>query len=253
MVISFRPCLRIFLFSSPCSMKKWLPGIFLLAAAYHVVLYPYPTFRKFLIEDGPFENLSAIAFLSAGILFLMAFRNSGNREKENQKNYYFLPLGILLLFIAGEEISWGQRLFGYELTDFFATENIQQESNLHNLKLFNSTDEQNIRKPWWYLLSMSRLFRIFWFTFGLVIPLACLRSARLRSLARRLNFPVLSIETGIFFPLNYAVFKTLQLILPPDTQIVEIEECVHGMLFLLAGAYFARSEKQRHAAVEAIF
>lgn len=229
-------------------MKKWLPGLLLLAASYHVVLYPQPVLRRLLIEDGPFENLAAIAFLTAGILFLIAFRNSNTKPATGRKNIFFLLLGCLFLFIAGEEISWGQRIFGFPLADFFATENIQQESNLHNLKWFNSTDQHHTEKPWWYLLSMSRLFRLFWFTFGVLIPLACLRSPRLHAVARRYRFPLIPPEIGLFFLLNYALFKTLEFTLPAGTQVVELEECVHSMLFLMAGGYFARLDIRRRLA-----
>ena len=41
--------------------------------------------------------------------------------------------GIVLLFIAGEEISWGQRIFGYPTPDWIAERNLQEEFNLHNL------------------------------------------------------------------------------------------------------------------------
>ena len=41
--------------------------------------------------------------------------------------------GIVLLFIAGEEISWGQRIFGYSTPDWIVERNLQREFNLHNL------------------------------------------------------------------------------------------------------------------------
>ncbi|MET0201749.1 MAG: hypothetical protein ABW245_07835, partial [Gaiellaceae bacterium] len=44
-----------------------------------------------------------------------------------------LPLGLLLLFAAGEEISWGQRIIGFRPPALFLEHNFQQESNLHNL------------------------------------------------------------------------------------------------------------------------
>lgn len=46
------------------------------------------------------------------------------------------PLGLLAalaLFAAGEEVSWGQRAFAFEAPSFFATHNVQAETNLHNL------------------------------------------------------------------------------------------------------------------------
>ena len=44
-------------------------------------------------------------------------------------------LGIVLFFGAGEEISWGQRIFGIESSDYFKEKNTQGETNLHNLVL----------------------------------------------------------------------------------------------------------------------
>ena len=41
--------------------------------------------------------------------------------------------GLVFLFGAGEEISWGQRIFNTESSEFFLKNNAQQETNLHNL------------------------------------------------------------------------------------------------------------------------
>jgi hypothetical protein len=49
-------------------------------------------------------------------------------------------LALLSLLAAGEEISWGQRLFGFQTSDSFQKINYQGETNLHNLmpsELFN--------------------------------------------------------------------------------------------------------------------
>lgn len=42
-------------------------------------------------------------------------------------------LGSLFFFGAGEEISWGQRIFDVQSSEFFRTHNAQGETNLHNL------------------------------------------------------------------------------------------------------------------------
>jgi hypothetical protein len=49
-------------------------------------------------------------------------------------------LVLLALAAAGEEISWGQRLFGFETPETMKSINLQRETNLHNLmpgELFN--------------------------------------------------------------------------------------------------------------------
>lgn len=42
-------------------------------------------------------------------------------------------LGALFFFGAGEEISWGQRIFNVQSSEFFLAHNAQGETNLHNL------------------------------------------------------------------------------------------------------------------------
>ena len=42
-------------------------------------------------------------------------------------------LGAGLLFVAGEEVSWGQRILGFEGPERLVEANIQSEANLHNL------------------------------------------------------------------------------------------------------------------------
>jgi hypothetical protein len=41
--------------------------------------------------------------------------------------------GLLFFLGAGEEVSWGQRIFGWESGEFFMENNKQMETNFHNL------------------------------------------------------------------------------------------------------------------------
>ena len=43
-----------------------------------------------------------------------------------------------LFFTAGEEISWGQRLFQFVAPAYFRSHNIQNETNIHNLGMIQS-------------------------------------------------------------------------------------------------------------------
>lgn len=42
-------------------------------------------------------------------------------------------LSLVLFVMAGEEISWGQRIFEWQTTGYFSEHNVQGETNLHNL------------------------------------------------------------------------------------------------------------------------
>ena len=47
--------------------------------------------------------------------------------------WFLVGLTLFCLLVALEEISWGQRLLGYQPPEYFLAENFQQEFNLHNV------------------------------------------------------------------------------------------------------------------------
>ena len=80
-------------------------------------------------EDQPVEYLTAVWYLSAGVLFFVV---AGFEPRGVARGIYLLA-GIALVFIAGEEISWGQRIIGYATPDYLLDINVQQEFNVHNI------------------------------------------------------------------------------------------------------------------------
>ncbi len=94
----------------------------------------YPAFLELIREDGPVEWLTVAGLILA---MLVCFRRLVVLFHE--KPWPFLVItalgGLVFLFGAGEEISWGQRIFGFESPDWFATQNVQGETNLHNLTI----------------------------------------------------------------------------------------------------------------------
>jgi hypothetical protein len=89
-------------------------------------------FRFLLQEDGPAEWLSAIAFAFTGFI---SFRIAYSRFKGGStwQGWLFVAIAIVMLFAAGEEISWGQRVFGWETPQELIDVNDQGETNLHNI------------------------------------------------------------------------------------------------------------------------
>lgn len=81
-------------------------------------------------EDGVVEWATFLSFLmAAGWLVVVARKLSPSWWF---KGACFL-LALFCLIVAGEEISWGQRLFGFKPPDVFLERNFQQEANLHNV------------------------------------------------------------------------------------------------------------------------
>lgn len=83
-------------------------------------------------EDGFIEWLTVDVLLFGSILcFVRAFRT-----RFRKGTAFFMVLvacGVVLLFGAGEEISWGQRILDIKSSEFFLLKNSQGETNLHNL------------------------------------------------------------------------------------------------------------------------
>lgn len=84
-------------------------------------------------EDSVFETLQFIGYVLSGLLSLhIAFKLWASKFKVHAP--LFMLLGFALLFITGEEISWGQRFFHLATPPQIARDNLQQELTIHNNK-----------------------------------------------------------------------------------------------------------------------
>jgi hypothetical protein len=97
-----------------------------------LIILAWLTFRNRLpnlyMEDGPLEMATALLFLLAGL-------QVGIRAYffQTRRNPWYLLIAVLLLFVGFEEISWGQRIFGWTTPEWLSGLNVQGETNFHNL------------------------------------------------------------------------------------------------------------------------
>lgn len=104
-------------------------GIALATAA--TVLHP-PLFIWLLDEDSLVEWLQFFSLAAAGIFLpLLAFRLSRTGHKIMALLYGVVTAGVW--FLAGEEISWGQRIFGWQTPEAMEAINRQGETTVHNI------------------------------------------------------------------------------------------------------------------------
>ena len=104
-------------------------GIALVTAA--TVLHP-PLFIWLLDEDSLVEWLQFFSLLAAGIFLpLVAFALFKTGHKAMAILYGVVAAGVW--FLAGEEISWGQRIFGWQTPEAMEAINRQGETTLHNI------------------------------------------------------------------------------------------------------------------------
>jgi hypothetical protein len=100
----------------------------LLAVALALAELAPARFERLMQEDGPAEWATFLAFACAGVIGLRALQRVRGLARVT-----LLAVCAFCLFVAGEEISWGQRIVGFRPPALFLEHNYQQESNLHNL------------------------------------------------------------------------------------------------------------------------
>lgn len=108
-------------------------AFFYLAAAYITSLFPFDIFIKLSHEDKLIENTQVV------VLLLALWWASKSIKLFFKKGYslhaiIFLIICLGLLFIAGDEISWGQRIFHLATPQTIGVYNTQDEITVHNLK-----------------------------------------------------------------------------------------------------------------------
>ncbi len=91
-------------------------------------------FTRFVTEDQWGEYATSVAWAFCAFCSLMvAFVFSDRRHR-----LVWIVIGLAAFYVAGEEISWGQRIFGLSTPEFFRAINTQGELTLHNLYVFDS-------------------------------------------------------------------------------------------------------------------
>jgi hypothetical protein len=184
-------------------------------------------------EDNVFEYLTAIFFFVASIFFMKKFIL--------ERNGWFLLLALVFFIGFGEEISWGQRIFGLSTPALLREINSQNEINLHNIKILNAADNPGIAK----FHTIQFLFKLFWLTYGVLLPIAAFHIRSVFSITEKMRLPIPPVPIGIFFLVNWLIFRiTLSFLLPPNKEfqyydtIGEIMECGAAYIFMTLSIYF---------------
>ncbi len=124
-------------------MKKFLTGLGVGGFVMNLLMFvivAYPFFLwmyspEFLFqsaqEDEYVEWATFFSFIAASGIFLKIGISCFRHEK--RLLWYVLGLASFCFFVAMEEISWAQRVFGYLPPEYFLQNNFQQEFNLHNV------------------------------------------------------------------------------------------------------------------------
>jgi len=115
------------------------PQVDMLPVLYLLVLYGLVWFLPFGAfefwrkgEDGPAEWLQFLGYAGASLgAWLVVWRR--RHQGVSIALLAWVALALFCLLIAGEEISWGERILGFSLPDVQAL-NAQKETNVHNIR-----------------------------------------------------------------------------------------------------------------------
>ena len=194
-------------------------------------------------EDGIVEWIGALGFLVASAIFIFLFFRVDSAQDllfvRPKKNIFFLALGVLFFLGFGEEISWGQRLFEIETPHFMSQINTKNEINIHNTIFFHEVPRGPRELGEINIISVSRLFSIFWFFYCVILPIV----GRVKLLgyffAEKIKLPVISLWIGSVFMINYAISKVFEASYAEFAiGIIEVKEANFAILFVFVGMYF---------------
>ena len=157
----------------------------------------------FVSEDCWVEFATFVGFLLASVaIFVLAARDRSYRRLG------WLGLAAGALVVAGEEISWGQRMFGVASPEVFQAHNNQSELNLHNFV-----------GPRHYsaFIGPAILF------FAVILPFVPRASRRLARLYERFGVPAVPGRAQPLFLLAALIlYSSVVLVLPETMEFMEL-------------------------------
>ena len=188
-------------------------------------------------EDHYFESVGALAFFLASAGFFLAFWHRRGEIKKGglswAKPLILLGFALLFFFGAGEEISWGQRIFDIATPAEINAINDQGEITIHNLDFGGAN------------IPFETMFDLLWMSFAFALPLAATFIKPLGRFAEK-YIPISHWGIGLLFVFNYLWAKVAKAIhaaayaydrVPFRQAVQEIKESNYAILFVLV-AFF---------------
>ncbi len=145
--------------------------------------------QSYAEEDGFIEWLTTIPLLIATVVAI------GYLVKLVRHRSWLFFLSVLFIalfafFAGGEEISWGQRIFGIQTPEYFKEHNAQDEMNLHNLVL---SDGEKVNK-----LIFSQLLSVLIGIYLILLPILYSKNASVKKFIDWAGVPVPRLYQIIF-------------------------------------------------------
>lgn len=177
------------------------------------LFYRYPVEYTVLITEDKWGAYgTSVCFGLAGVLLLVLCFT----QRPFMQRAAWLLIGVTAIFIAAEEISWGQRIFGIQTPESISKLNIQEELNIHNLEKFAGINIALQKIPAYLILG--------WLIFSLAVA----QVPRFKEKVIRFGVPLVPFRLSPIF-LMTPFFYFFQ----PTAKIDEIVEMLLGVTVLM--------------------
>jgi len=163
-------------------------GLFLLITSTYLVLaIHYPVAYTWATYEDLYGEWTQLFLFLATLLGSIWLTVRG----EYRFRLFFALLAGACFYTVMEEISWGQRLFGFDSPYLFEQHNIQSETNLHNF--LTGPDGGTLKDVVEYSLALALL------GYGLIYPLLLKSSWRIATRVQALGIPAPPLYLWPFF------------------------------------------------------
>lgn len=192
-------------------------------------------------EDRYFENMGALGLFVTSLVFAYGLVKISKIRSATLffrlRQLILLGCALIAFFGAGEEISWGQRIFNWQTPVALNQINDQGETNIHNIVVLDHD------------LPFEKAFDAFWMSLTVLLPLATMYIRPLREFVGRF-FSAPHLGVGFLFLCNYLWAKVAESLYQPSyiysqvpfiQAVQEVKESNYELLFVLAALYIVRT------------
>lgn len=155
-----------------------------------IAMVPVPDlFVWITAENSVMEWLQFLLILVSSLIFArLSWRLFQSRQ--TMIGALCLAMALGTFFVAGEEIAWGQHIFGWRTPEALKAVNVQQETTLHNISSAHVIFVYGMMLAGLFETVMALLGSVWW-------------NKRRQSLVSRLLFPPLCLVPAFFMPFGY--------------------------------------------------
>lgn len=224
----------------PGSVLAWSFLFLSLAVAFFIVMLNDKAVYFLLVKESAYtELLTAILYLVSGVIFFLKGYQEYKVHRSVVSILFYLLFGLLFVFIAGEEESWGQWIFYYEVPESISKVNVQNELNIHNMAFFSQYS---------HIFNTHRLLIVLSGTLFFILPVLAACVASLRLLLDKMRFPVAPMICAPLFVI-VVIYEKLAMAVFPHWSHAEIAEFFYSIgFFLYAVSVYTNANEGREPA-----